>query len=163
MESFLLAIINEWHIFAQTKLCTIFRNLFILYHKKSDLSHKELSDQYGLFSNTVNAFLYNDLKCAKAGTKVVYLHKCNVYKKDFEVFIEGLEDKEYTYEEAYHKLQKLHDIHSVDANMKPPTDSIVKENKMGSNLVKKVINYGIGNFEADPDGCVIYHSEPNLR
>jgi len=159
MESFLLAIINEWHIFVQTKLCTIFRNLFILYHKKSDLSHKELSDQYGLFSNTVNVFLYNDLEYAKADTKVVYLHKCNIYKKDFEVFIEGLEDKEYTYEEAYHKLQKLQDIHSADASAKPPTDSIVKENKMESNLVKKVINYGIDSFEADPEDCVIYHSD----
>jgi len=159
MESFLLAIINEWHIFAQTKLCTIFRNIFILYHKKSDLSRKELSDQYGIFGTSKNTFLYNDLEYAKAGTKVVYLHKCNIYKKDFEVFIEELEDKEYTYEEAYHKLQELYDVHTVEPGAKRTTDSIVKGNKTGSNLVKKVINYGIGSFEADPGDCVIYHSD----
>ena len=151
METFFLAIMNDWHVFAQTKLCTIFRNVFILYHKKSDSSLKALSEQYGLCRISTNAFLYNDLEYAKAGTKVVYLHKCNIYKKQFDIFIEGLEDKEYTYEDAYNKLQELYDIHSVEPVVEPvvepASDRIFKENKRE------------GNFESDPDNCVIYHSD----
>ena len=42
---------------------------------------------------------------------MVYLHKCNIYKKQYNQFIDAMIDEsdtvEYTYEEAFNKLQEF--------------------------------------------------------
>ena len=56
MKSFILAIIQNWHVFSQTKLVTSFRNIFILYNKKllATNSFEELQQLYGLKIKTAN-------------------------------------------------------------------------------------------------------------
>ena len=60
MRTFILAILHEWHVFSQTKLVTIFRNVFILYNNQIDTSFRELATIYGLTSIMSNILLYND-------------------------------------------------------------------------------------------------------
>lgn len=154
MNGFILAILHEWHVFSQTKLVTLFRNVFILYNYQLEKPFKELVTIYGLNNPSEYIVLYNDLNRAKKSTNVLYLHKCKIYKSQLEVFLKGLEDKEYTYEDAYHKLQGLYDIHSGEPVVEPATFSIFKEKQMASYISKRE-----GNFESDPDNCVIYHSD----
>ena len=52
MKSFILAILNNWHVFSQTKLVTVFRNIFILYNKKLlvTTSIEDIRQLYGFSS-----------------------------------------------------------------------------------------------------------------
>jgi hypothetical protein len=115
MKSFILAILNNWHVFLQTKLVTVFRNIFILYNKKllAMTSIEDIRQLYGFVSiTTCSTFnllqLYNDLDYVNQSTNIVYLHKSNIYKKQYNQFIDINIDEsntvEYTYEEAFNKL-----------------------------------------------------------
>jgi len=150
MKGFILAILHEWHVFSQTKLVTLFRNVFILYNFHLEKDFKELVTVYGINNPSEYVTLYNDLNRAKKSTNVLYLHKCSIYKSQLQVFMKGLEDKEYTYEEAYHKLQALYALNSTGTR----TEDSLKEKKIAS----YVANRG-GDEGTDPDGCVIYHSD----
>jgi len=118
MKSFILAILDNWHVFSQTKLVTIFRNILILYNKKllATTSFEDIQKLYGLVSLTSSSVfnllqLYNDLDYVNNSTNIVYLHKCNINKKQYNQFIETNIDEsntvEYTYEEAFNKLQEF--------------------------------------------------------
>ena len=117
MKSFILAIIQNWHVFSQTKLVTSFRNIFILYNKKllAINSFEELQLLYGLKIQTANSVCFielsNDLDYVSKSTDIVYLHKCNIYKKQYNQFIDAMIDEsdtvEYTYKEAFNKLQEF--------------------------------------------------------
>ena len=115
MKSFILAILNNWHVFSQTKLVTVFRNIFILYNKKLlvTTSIEDIRQLYGFVSITSCSIfnllqLYNDLDYINQSTNIVYLHKSNIYKKQYNQFIDTNIDEsntvEYTYEEAFNKL-----------------------------------------------------------
>ena len=126
MKSFILAILNNWHVFLQTKLVTVFRNIFILYNKKllATTSIEDIRQLYGFVSiTTCSTFnllqLYNDLDYVSQSTNIVYLHKCNIHKKQYNQFIETNNDEsdtvEYTYEEAVNKLQEfVNDTSSIE-------------------------------------------------
>ena len=129
MKSFILAILDNWHIFSQTKLVTIFRNIFILYNKKllATTSFEDIQKLYGLVSLTSSSVfnllqLSNDLDYVNNSTNIVYLHKCNINKKQYNQFIETNIDEsstvEYTYEEAFNKLQEFEN------------DTVVKNNTL---------------------------------
>lgn len=120
MKSFILAILNNWHVFLQTKLVTVFRNIFILYNKKllATTSIEDIQKLYGLVSLTSASRrvfnllqLSNDLDHVNNSTNIIYLHKCNINKKQYNQFIETNIDEsntvEYTYEEAFNKLQEF--------------------------------------------------------
>lgn len=117
MKSFILAILNNWHVFSQTTLVTVFRNIFILYNKKLlDTTYfEDIKQLYGLETLSPNSIcfieLYNDLDHVNKSTDMVYLHKCTILKKQYNEFIETNIDDcntvEYTYEEAFNKLQEF--------------------------------------------------------
>tara|TARA_Y100000389_G_scaffold76902_1_gene73680 strand:- start:1080 stop:1475 length:396 start_codon:yes stop_codon:yes gene_type:complete len=117
MKSFILAILNNWHVFSQNKLVTVFRNIFILYNKKllATTSFEDIQQLYGLENISPNSIcyieLFNDLDHVNKSTDIVYLHKCNIIKKQYNHFIETNIDEsntvEYTYEEAFNKLQEF--------------------------------------------------------
>ncbi len=119
MTSFILAILNNWHVFSQAKLVTIFRNIFILYNKKllATNSFEDLKQLYGLETLSPNSIsfieLYNDLDHVIKSTDMVYLHKCTILKNQYNEFIEtNMDDSnmvEYSYEEALKKLQEFKD------------------------------------------------------
>ena len=95
MKSFILAILNNWHVFSQTKLVTVFRNIFILYNKKLlvTTSIEDIRQLYGFVSITSCSIfnllqLYNDLDYINQSTNIVYLHKSNIYKKQYNQFID---------------------------------------------------------------------------
>ena len=150
MQTFILSILHEWHVFSQTKLVTLFRNVFILYNNKLDIPLNELITIYGLNSYGSNILLYNDLNRAKEFTNVLYLHDCTIYKSQLEVFLNGLEDKKYTYKDAFNTLQALYDLNSAVST----TEGILKEKNMASYVAKRG-----GNWGTDPDECGIYHSD----
>ena len=150
MQTFILAILHEWHVFSQTKLVTIFKNVFTLYNNQLDTSFNELATIYGLDSPHRDITLYNDLNNTKKSPNVLYLHDCTIYKSQIEVFLKGLEDKEYTYKDAFNTLQALYDLNSAVSI----TESILKERNMASCVAKRG-----GDWGTDPDECVIYHSE----
>ncbi len=133
MKSFILAILNNWHVFSQAKLVTsqaklvtIFRNIFILYNKKllATNSFEDLQQLYGLETIPPNSIsfieLYNDLDHANKSTDMVYLHKCTILKNQYNEFIETNMDEsnliEYTYEEAVKKLQEFKDDSFIKNN-----------------------------------------------
>lgn len=160
MKAFIVAILREWHIFSQTKVVTIFRNIFIIYNNniKDALSFEELAHSYGLFSIQCNILLYDDLCSARLSTKfsgspnsdLFYLHKCDIYRSQFESFIREMGDNEFSYKEAYNRLLELYDI-----NTAPKTDdSGVKETHKLSYLANRGQGWG-----TDPDDCVVYHSD----
>ena len=108
---------NNWHVFSQTKLVTVFRNIFILYNKKllATTYIEDIQKLYGLVSLTSASRrvfnllqLSNDLDHVNNSTNIIYLHKCNINKKQYNQFIETNIDEsntvEYTYEEAFNKL-----------------------------------------------------------
>ena len=107
MDSFLFAIINDWHVFSQTNLLNLFRNIFIIYNRKIDSSLEDLQKLYGLQSTCSNIKLHNDLEYAKKNVNILYLHPCKIERKHLEKFIENIKNEEYTYKEAY---KKLHDF-----------------------------------------------------
>ena len=124
MKSFILAILNNWHVFSQTKLVTsqaklvtIFRNIFILYNKKllATNSFEDLQQLYGFETLSPNSIsfieLYNDLDHVNKSADMIYLHKCTILKNQYNEFIEtNMDDSnmvEYTYEEAVKKLQEF--------------------------------------------------------
>lgn len=154
----------EWHLFSQTKLAPIFRNIFLIYNKqiKASTPFKEIAHSYGLFSIKCNVTLYNELCTARlstefsdcSGSGVIYLHKCNIYRSQFDSFIKEIGDKQFTYEEAYNKLLELYDINT---GVKPD-ESGLKDSRMPSNLAKREEGWG-----KDPDECVIYHSDVNFQ
>ena len=126
MKSFILAILNNWHVFSQTKLVTsqaklvtIFRNIFILYNKKllATNSFEDLQQLYGFETLSPNSIsfieLYNDLDHVNKSADMIYLHKCTILKNQYNEFIEtNMDDSnmvEYTYEEAVKKLQEFKD------------------------------------------------------
>ena len=125
MKSFILSIIQNWHVFSQTKLVTSFRNIFILYNKNllATNSFEELQQLYGLEIQSANSVCFielsNDLDYVSKSTDVVYLHKCNIYKKQYNQFIDMMIDEsdtvEYTYEEAFNKLQEFKNKAQNDA------------------------------------------------
>ena len=93
MKSFILAILNNWHVFSQAKLVTsqaklvtIFRNIFILYNKKllATNSFEDLQQLYGLETLSPNSIsfieLYNDPDHVNKSTDMIYLHKCTILK-----------------------------------------------------------------------------------
>ena len=88
MKSFILAILNNWHVFLQTKLVTVFRNIFILYNKNllAINSFEELQQLYGLKIQTANSVCFielsNDLDYVSKFTDVIYLHKYNFIKNN---------------------------------------------------------------------------------
>ena len=117
MKSFILAILDNWHVFSQNKLVTVFRNIFIFYNKKllATTSFEDIQHLYGLENVSPNSVsyieLFNDLEHVNKSTDIVYLHKCNILKKQYNQFIEMIIDEsntvEYTYEEAFNKLQEF--------------------------------------------------------
>ena len=117
MKSFILAILNNWHVFSQNKLVNIFRNIFILYNKKllATTSFEDIQQLYGLKNTSPNKIcyiqLFNDLEHVNNSTDIVYLHRCNILKKQYNQFIEMIIDEsntvEYTYEQAVKKLQEF--------------------------------------------------------
>jgi hypothetical protein len=139
---FFLAILNEWHVFSHTKLCTIFRNIFMLYNNMVDVPIKDLQKLYGLECMKNNISLYNDLIHAKQPTNVIYLHECTIYKRQLDIFIKEMENKEYTYKEAYNKLLVLYNSNNLVS-----TEKVLLKEKKG------------GDWGNDPDECVIYHSD----
>ena len=119
MKSFIFAILNNWHVFSQTKLVTVFRNIFILYNKKllATTSFEDIKQLYGLEALSPNSIcyieLFNDLDHVNKSTDMIYLHRCTILKKQYNEFIEtNINDSnmvEYTYEEAFKKLQEFKD------------------------------------------------------
>lgn len=146
MKSFILAILNNWHVFSQTKLVTsqaklvtIFRNIFILYNKKllATNSFEDLKQLYGLETLSPNSIsfieLYNDLDHVNKSADMIYLHKSTILKNQYNEFIDTNMDEsnliEYSYEEAVKKLQEFKDDTFIKNNpqieaIDQPTDNI---------------------------------------
>ena len=127
MESFIGAILNEWHLFENeyqnTNTLTLFRNIFIVYNSTLNKSFNELKKMYGLESSINNVLLYNDLDKA-SNNNFIYLHKHNISKKKIKSIIEVItqKNKTCTYEDAISILEKI-----INANNKVNEQTIVPE------------------------------------
>ena len=78
-------------------------------------SFEDIQQLYGLENISPNRICYidllNDLDHVNKSTDIVYLHRCNILKKQYNQFIEMIIDEsntvEYTYEQAVKKLQEF--------------------------------------------------------
>ena len=126
MESFIGAILDEWHFFENeyqnTKTLILFRNIFIVYNSTLNKSFKQLKKLYGIESSA-SIFLYNDLDKA-SNNNFIYLHKHNISKKKIKSIIEVItqKNKTCTYEDAISILEKI-----INANNKVNEQTIVPE------------------------------------
>jgi len=148
MEPFLFAIINDWHVFSQTKLLNIFRNIFIIYNRNIDTSLEDLKQLYGLQCITNNYHLSNDLEYAKKDVNIIYLHQCKIERKQLEEFIEEMDGEEYTYKEAYKKLQDLYEVEKTEDLTE---DNIFQQTKMTSYIAKRESDMGYDKEEEEEE------------
>lgn len=110
MESFIGAIVEDWHMFMDdTKRFDLFRNIFIIYNSTLDKSFDELKEKYGIESLLTNVHLHNDLENATTKKNVIYLHKHNFSKEKIKSIIHQIdtENDNYTYEEAIAFLERF--------------------------------------------------------
>ena len=151
MEPFLFASINDWHVFSQTKLLNIFRNIFIIYNRNIDTSLEDLQQLYGLQCITNNYHLSNDLEYAKKDVNIIYLHLCKIERKPLEKFIEKMDGEEYTYKEAYNKLQDLYEENSLEKTEDLTEDNIFQQTKMASYIAKMESDMGYDKEEEEEE------------
>ena len=126
MDSFIGAILDEWHFFENeyqnTNTFTLFRNIFIVYNSTLNKSFEKLKKMYGVECSS-SIFLYNDLDKA-SNNNFIYLHKHNISKNKIKSIIKKItqKNKTCTYEDAISILEKI-----INANNKVNEQTIVPE------------------------------------